>query len=824
MKKFKISSEYFFYTGIFLISFSVLMFELALTRIFSIMQWNYLAFMVISIAFLGYGASGTFLTVVPSLIKKDKEEELPDLLSRFALLYGLSIFLALFLINRIPFDLYRLKVDNYQWFYLIAYYLVVSLPFFFAGTCISLAITHLPLAVSRIYSYDLTGASLGCLAFLFFSTNMDIVNLALLLAVLGLAASLLFSLAQKRRLFSLLSLLLIIIILAFVTLSSYRPFSLPINPYKELFTFLRYPETKILVQKENSFSQVKVVESPAVKHAPGLSLNFQERIPEQLAILTDDSGLSAITRFDTGDIKSIRFTDYLSNSLGFHLTKDLNKVLVIGAGGGLDIISALYQGSKEIEAIEMNPLIIDLMKEDFAEYSGQLYDRPEVTILPGEGRSVLKSIDHDFDLIQISLVGSATASAGGFHSISENYLYTVEGMVDFWEHLSPNGVICITRWLLFPPRESVKLTAIALEALEKVGVENPENHIALIRSWGTTTFICSRRPIEEEMIALIISFCEERSFDPIYFSGILPEQVNQNHHLEKPYYYLAISDLIEHYKNDGMGVGAFYQKYFYNIAPATDDSPFFFYFLKWRNIPTIIRDTSYWQPVLEWGNLVVFATLIQGLIFSFFFIFLPLLVKKVSLGKGWYFPLLYFAALGLGYMLVEISFIQKFILYLAHPTYATTAIIFSFLFFSGLGSRVSQRWQNREEVERDRLYYLKKIIPLICILLVLYQNLIPTIFQFTLHLPLVVRFLLTSFMIAPLAFLMGMPFPLGIGFLAEGREGMIPWVWATNNFCSILASVLAVIVAIVSGFQAVGYLAAGIYLVGLWALSQGRFF
>ena len=782
------------------------------------MQWNYLAFMVISIAFLGYGASGTFLTVTPSLTKKDKEEQLPDLLSRFALLYGLSIFLALFLINSIPFDLYRLKVDSYQWFYLIAYYLAVALPFFFAGTCISLAITHLPVAVSRIYFYDLTGASLGCLAFLFFSTNVDIVNLVLLLAVLGLAASLLFSLAQKRRLFSLLSLLLIIIILAFVTLFSYRQFSLPINPYKELFTFLRYPETKILVQKENSFSQVKVVHSPAVKHAPGLSLNFSERIPEQLGILTDDSGLSAITRFD-GDRESIRFTDFLTNGLGFHLAQKPDRVLVIGAGGGLDIISALYQESREIEAIEMNPLVIELMKGEFADYSGQLYNRPEVTILPGEGRSVLKGIDHNFDLIQISMVGSATASTGGFQSISENYLYTVEGMTDFWEHLSSNGVICITRWLLFPPRESVKLTTIVLEALEKMGVKSPENHIALIRSWGTVTFICSKRAIDREMADIIISFCEERSFDPIYFPGIRLEQVNQNHRLEKPYYYQAISELIEHYKNDK--ANTFLQKYFYNIAPVTDNSPFFFYFLKWRNIPAIIRDTSYWQPVVEWGNLVVFATLIQGLLFSFFFIFLPLLIKKVSLGKGWYFPLLYFTALGLGYMLVEISFIQKFILYLAHPTYATTAIIFSFLFFSGLGSRVSQRWQNRRG---DILYYLKRVIPLICIFLVLYQNLIPAIFKYTLHLSLMVRFLLTSFMIAPLAFFMGMPFPLGIGFLTEGREGMIPWVWATNNFCSILASVLAVIVAIVSGFQAVGYLAAGIYLVGLWALSQGRFF
>ncbi|HNR66019.1 MAG TPA: hypothetical protein PKJ95_06995, partial [Atribacterota bacterium] len=340
MNKFKISSEYCFYTGIFLISFSVLMFELALTRIFSIMQWNYLAFMVISIAFLGYGASGTFLTVVPSLTTKDKQEKLPALLSLFALLYGSSIFLAFFLINGIPFDLYRLKVDSYQWLYLITYYLAVALPFFFAGTCISMAITHQPLKVGNIYFYDLTGASLGCLAFLFFSTRMGIFNLVLMLAILGLAASYLFSLAQEKKLFSLFSLLLIIISLVFFNLPSKRVLTLPINPYKELFTFLRYPETEILYQRENSFSQVKVVHSPAVKHAPGLSLNFSERIPEQLGILTDDSGLNAITKFD-GDIESIRFTDFLTNGLGFHLAQTPDRVLVIGAGGGLDIISAL---------------------------------------------------------------------------------------------------------------------------------------------------------------------------------------------------------------------------------------------------------------------------------------------------------------------------------------------------------------------------------------------------------------------------------------------------------------------------------------------------
>ena len=812
MKKFRISSEYCLYFGILLVSLSILIYELTLTRIFSIIQWNYLAFMIISIAFLGYGASGTYLTITPSLSKKNSLHYLPDLLSRFSLLYSLSILFSILLITQIPFDLYRLNIDSYQWFYLVIYYLAVALPFFFAGICISLAISRLPEKVGKLYFFDLIGASIGCLSFLFFTNHIKIINLVMLLAMIGFIASFLFSITQRRRRFFILPLFLIAVLIV-IHISSYSPLSLPINPYKELFTFLRYPDTEILFEDENSFSQIKVVQGQAVKYAPGLSLNFDGRIPEQLAILTDDSGLSAITRFD-GTKDSIRFTDHLTNALGFHLAKERERILVIGAGGGLDILSAVYHDSKKIEAIELNPIVIDLMEERYDDYSGQLFNRPEVTILQGEGRSMLKNIDYDFDLIQLSLIGSASSSSGGFHSISENYLYTVEGMVDFLERLSDKGMICITRWLLFPPRESVKLTAIALEALDRIGMENPENHIALIRSWGTTTFICSKNPINEKMTGIIESFCRERSFDPVYFPNIMLSQVNQNHKLESPYYFQAIYSLVKDFKEGR--IYETYQDYFFNITPATDNRPFFFYFLKWRNIPTIVKDTSYWQPMIEWGNLIVFATLIQGIIFSFFFIFLPLFVKRISPGKGWYFPILYFAALGLGYMLIEISFIQKFILYLTNPTYASSVIIFSFLFFSGLGSRYSQHFGGKE------IFYLKRIVPTICVLLIIYQWITPIIFQFTMPFIIAIRFVLTSCLIAPLAFLMGMPFPLGIGILAERKEKLIPWAWATNNFCSILASVSAVMIALSFGFQAVGYLAAVIYLGGLLAIMWSK--
>ncbi|MBN2247003.1 MAG: hypothetical protein JW755_14285, partial [Candidatus Aminicenantes bacterium] len=384
----------------------------------------------------------------------------------------------------------------------------VALPFFFAGICISLTITHLSGIVGKLYFFDLVGASLGCLTFLVLTEYLKVTDLIILLSGVALVSSFLFFLAQEKRKFPIRARhIAFLVAYLLVIFYSFSTLSLPINPYKECFTFLRYPDTRILYEKENSFSRIKVIESSAVHYAPGLSLNFNGDIPEQMAILTDDSGLSAITRFD-GKKESIQFTDYLTNSLGYHLASKKERVFIIGAGGGLDILSAIYHNSQQIEAAELNPIIIDALKNRYADYSGQLFNRPEVRIIQGEGRSILKDIDHKVDLIQISLIGSASTSSGGFYSISENYIYTVEGMMDFLNHLSPDGLICITRWLLFPPRESVKLASIALEALQKVGAKKPENHLALIRSWGTTTLVCSKKPLDGKQNKIIEDFCQ----------------------------------------------------------------------------------------------------------------------------------------------------------------------------------------------------------------------------------------------------------------------------------------------------------------------------
>lgn len=816
----KKDSDFSLYIGIFFFSASVLLFELSLMRVFSILQWNYLAFMIISIAFLGYGASGTFLSVFSSILKRAEGKNLYKYLLFFSLLFSLGSLISILVISKVPFDLYRVVTDRYQLLYLVIYYLAIAIPFFFAGICISLAISKLPEKVNKIYFCDLGGAAVGCISFLVLANYINLSRLLIVPPLLSFLASFLFSLKLKNKS----SAIYVVGIFVFIILFSGAEifYSFPINPYKSLFTLLRYPNSRIIDRQENNFARLEVVESEGVKYAPGLSLNFPGEIPEQLGLVTDGDGLSAITRlegeYDLAGLKKIEFSDYISSALGFHLVGDEGDILIIGPGGGLDILGGIYNEAREIWGIEMNPDVKILMQNNYAGYSGNIYNRKGINILTGEGRSVLKGLDQKFDLIQISLIGSSNTASGGFYSISENYLYTVEGFIDFWQHLSEGGKLSITRWLKFPPREIVRLCSISLEALSRMGIERPENHLAVIRSWATSTLILSKEEIGEEEIRAIKIFCDKRNFDTVYFPGIKEEEANINHVLEHSYYYQEIEQLLNTFKEGELK--DFYNSYFFNVSAVTDNQPYFFYTLKWRNIPMIIKSTANWQPLIEWGNLIIFATFVQGIIFSIIFIFLPLILKKFPVTKkGVKIPfMLYFASLGLGYMLLEISFIQKFILYLTNPSYSTSIIIFSFLFFSGLGSFYSRR------IEKNYVNALKIIIFTLCGILIVYQFILPYVFNTTLQYSLLVRIFITVGLILPLGFLMGMPFPLGIRLAnsTEQGKGLIPWLWATNSFCSIIASVSAVIIALYFGFKVVALLAALIYLFGFLSIIRNR--
>jgi hypothetical protein len=401
------------------------------------------------------------------------------------MLFSFGSLLSIFAISKVPFDLYRVITDRYQLVYLVIYYLAIAIPFFFAGICISLAISKLPEKVNKIYFCDLGGASLGCISFLVLANYISLSHLLIIPPLLSFLASFLFSLKLKDKR----SIIYIVGIFVFIILFSGAEsfYSFPVNPYKSLFTLLRYPNSRIIDRQENSFARLEVVESEGVKYAPGLSLNFSGEIPEQLGLVTDGDGLSAITKLEGGNdlegLKKIEFSDYISSALGFHLIGDKRKVLIIGPGGGLDILGGIYNEAEGIWGIEMNPDVKILLQNNYSDYSGNIYNREGIKILTGEGRSVLKGLEQKFDLIQISLIGSSNTASGGFYSISENYLYTVEAFMDFWQHLSDGGKLGITRWLKFPPREIVRLCSISLEALSRMGIERVSAWRLLVE-WG----------------------------------------------------------------------------------------------------------------------------------------------------------------------------------------------------------------------------------------------------------------------------------------------------------------------------------------------------
>lgn len=783
------------YLGIFLISAATLILEISLTRVFSVSQWYHFAFMVVSIALFGIGASGTFLSVFPSLIREDLDKSL----SNQAFLFSLSTLLTFAITNRIPFDPFRMAFDPLQLLYLFIYYSLLSIPFFFSGLCIALALTKMARKAGRLYSSSLAGSGLGSLLVLTLFSPLGGSGVIIFASMAGALSSIVFRPLYRRSYLAISWML----VLAFLFT---QPFlHIRISPYKSLNMALRYPGAEVLHTEWNSFSRVDVVRSPFVRHAPGLSYEYLDPLPPQLGITIDGGGMSAITRY--GD--AIQFTGFLTSSIPYRI-KDDPRVLILGSGGGLEVLAALHQNASSITAVEVNPIIVDLVKDRYADFSGGIYQRAEVEV--SESRSFVRRSEEKYDIIQLTLAEGAAASSTGVYALTENYVYTVEAFEEYLRHLTDEGVLSITRWLLPPPREAPRIVALAVEALERQGIEDPGEHIAAIRSWGTITILVKKSGFTREDIEGMKEFCREKRFDIVYAPGIKLEEVNIYNRFPEPYYYQVINGMLSSENRKG-----FYDDYLFDISPVTDERPFFFHFFKLRKIiPTYESVGKKWQPFIEGGYLVPIV-FIQALFLSLIFILLPVYRFRKPGEVPWRL-LVYFLCLGIGYMFIEIAMIQKFILFLGHPTFAVSIVLFSILTFSGMGSLFSER------LEVKRRAFTVAILVLGALVL-LYLISLPSIFRLFLGGGLVFRGAVSTITLAPLAFFMGMPFPLGIRLTEAMNRDLIPWAWAVNGCASVLSSILAVMVALSFGFSSVLAWAALVYLAGLGVvLSLGRVF
>ena len=451
--------------------------------------------------------------------------------------------------------------------------------------------------------------------------------------------------------------------------------------------------------------------------------------------------------------------------------------------------------------------MVDLLSKGYAAYSGRLYDHERVSVHVSEARGFVTRSAQKYDLIQVGLLDSFAVSGSGVQSLNESYLYTVEAMQTYFGRLEPGGILAITRWLKIPPRDSLKLVATLLEAMRLSGAAEPGSQLAVIRSWNTVTLLARNGEFTSKEISTIREFARQKSFDTAYYPSMPADEANHFNRLDQPWLYRGITALT------GESAARFMADYKFQIGAATDDRPYFFHFFKWRVLGEVLELRKRGgASLVEWGYLVLAATLVQSLLLGLLLILLPLFLAR----RDW--PVTeggrmgaYFFLLGLAFLFVEMAFIQKFILFLSHPLYSVAVVLAGFLVFAGLGSRYSA--DLAAAIESRGYSAVRAAVFSIVLLVLFYIVFLPRIFQQFMGESDVLRIITALTAIAPLAFCMGLPFPLGLRYAASHAPGFIPWAWGINGFASVISATLATLLAIEMGFTTVLLVALLFYVL-----------
>jgi hypothetical protein len=799
--------------GLLLLSTAGLTFQVSLVRLFSVSQFYHFAFMIVSIAMLGYGASGTFLAISNPL----RHSQPRRCLSILALATGVSILGSYLLINRVPFDSFSIAWDSKQIWILVFHYGALALPFFFSGLVVGSLLAAYPHHSGQTYAVNLLGSALGCLLALLTPSlfgGEGVVMMSCGMATLSALVVLMHERsshvlpAWKRTLWNsnivlVGQVILVVVLLGFTALDLGARVSghavagwlaLHLSPYKSLSYALQVPEAELVYQRWNSFSRVDMVSSPSIHSYPGLSYRYLEPLPSADGMTVDGDDLTAIIN----PLEDLEFTNYLPSTVAY-LLRPSAETLLLEPRGGPDILLALAQGASKITVVEANSLIVSAAEE--------IYDDPRLDLVIESGRSYLRRVGQQYDVIVLSLTSSYHPVRSGAYSLAEDYRYTVEAFEDALSHLKPDGLIIVTRWLQTPPSESLRAFALAVTAIERSSGD-AKSQIAAMRGYNTATMLLKNSPFISEELQVLRDFTGERAFDLTYIPGIKPEETNIYNILIEPIYYQTYTDLL-----NAPSRADYYASYPFNVSPPTDDRPFFSHFFKWSQARQILSEMGMtWQPFGGAGYFVVLALLILAFCMAVILILLPatLLGRTQSESKPSQSILEYFGLIGLGFMLVEIPLMQRFILFLGHPAYAVTGVLFSLLAFSAVGSQFSHKVP------------VKYALGLLVLLLLTAPWLLPWVFQLTLGMPLWVRLSITVLLIAPAGFLMGIPFPGGIQrMLAEKqRSAPIPWIWAANGAASVVSSVLAALLALSFGFDWVLRIGALCYAGAWWVIKK----
>jgi len=786
-------------------------YEILLIRLFSVIQWHHFAYMIISLALLGYGASGTFLAVTQARLLR----HYPRALSVNLTLFAATLLPCFLLAQSIQFSPEEMLWKWQEILHLAGIYLLLSLPFFLVANSIALTLARYRRAVTRVYAADLAGAGTGSLVMLLLLYVLPPLQALTALCAAGAACLVLaaFELRLEQRLVVSAGALLLAGLAIALGVNS----KMVLSPYKALSQELRVKGAQLVDQQYSPLGLIDVVDNALIppRFAPGMSLNSPAGPPRQLGLYIDGNSAGAITR-DTGKRETLRFLDQLTSALPYHLQRR-DPVLVVGAGGGMVVLQAVYEQAGQVDVLEINPQITGLLRGKYAAFTGGLYRHPGVQVYTAEARGFLSARQTRYGLIQLWLQDSAGASTAGLYALSENYLYTTQALREYLDHLRPGGYLAISLWIKLPPRDTLKLFVTAIDALRAAGAANPGRRLILIRGWQTSTLLIKNGDFRDEEIRATQAFCRTRSFDLAWYPGISAGEANRYNRLKEPYFYAGARALL------GPDRQTFLDDYKFNLQPATDDRPYFHNFFKWSTLGEILELRGQGGlPLLETGYPVIVATLIQAALLSVVLILLPLLLARrraaaAPAAAKRLHVLVYFGAIGLAFLFLEIALIQKFMRFLHHPVFTAAVILASFLVFAGLGSFRSRHYglQNRQHAG------VVRAVAGIVLTGVAYLFALDPLFGLLAAWPAAARMFVSSLLIAPIAFFMGAPFPLAFSRLGQQAGDLLPLAWGVNGCASVLSAVLATLLAIHFGFAVVVVMALVLYAVSAAVFPGG---
>lgn len=762
-----------------LLSAALIALQLTLMQSFAISQWHHFAYMVIAIALLGFGTAGTALALCRTWALRHSTTLLPLLLLACALAMALATGRAPTLFGR--FDTYLLPYEPLQALWLLAVILLLALPFLLGALVIGLLFIEQAERIGLTYFANLFGSGLGGLLGLALLSGFAPERLPALLALPVLVAGLLLLPSRHRHLQG-----LAILTLAVIVVSLARPPELPLSQFKDLQRTLDLPESRTVALRHDPYGQVRAVTSPALRFAPGLSLDYRGTIPQGDLLFSNGDAFGFVPR--ASYTESARLLDATTQGLPYAVTQ-AESVLILQAGTGLAAAQALNWGAGRIVAVEPHRAALELLRKEYSASAGAFFAHPEIEIVAAEPRTWLAADRDRYDLIVLPTVGTFGGGAG-LLALHEQHLLTKEAFAELWRKLTPDGLLCLTTWLDQPLRAPLRLTATLAELLAAEGISDPSLHLAAARGWGTVTFCLKRSPLTPAEVANTREFCRRWSFDPLLLPGLTAEERQNYHQLPDDTLFAMLDGLF------GDGRPAIYRDYLFDLRPTVDERPFFSQFLRLKTLPHLKRLVGEGAlPVVELGSLVLVATLLLTTLAALVLILLPL--ARIGWRGGERTATVgYFGALGLGYMLIEIALIHRFVLYLGHPVHAAAVVIATLLIASGLGSAASELRPRPWMTPRRAAFA-------VVVLLGLYIGLLGPLLHATFTLPTAARVALCLLVLSPLGFCLGLPFPLGLGRLHQQQPEAVPWAWGINGCLSVVGGSLATTIAILAGFNAV---------------------